>query len=613
MSAFQEFGPLSERRRAEKQQKQRKRLMIVGASVSVMLVVAVVGVATTLYDSKKPVADSGGNHNRSSSSSSSSFSPSTSKALHASTKYIRNVCAVTDFKDACVTSLSKVVSDDKASNPKEIIRAAVSVIAGAAEKGFNHSDSFINSDNPRVKSAINLCKSLFDDAHDELKLALSRIDLHKAEDLPNQKGYIKNWLSAALHYQEMCVDAFPDEDKKKMNEAMKQAKQLTSNALAIVGKASKFLSLLEVDRVADRNLAEAPLKSEKSGAAVSFGRDGLPTWITAEARRHLKEQAKDKLTPNVTVAKDGTGDFKTINDALNAMPKKYTGRYAIYVKTGIYEEHVVMGKEKENVTIYGDGSQKSVVTGSLNWVDGVQTSQTATFAASGFGLMLIGMGFRNTAGPEKHQAVALRLQSDNAVVLNCRMEGYQDTLYSQAHYQFYRSCVIAGTIDFIFGDATAVFQNCLIIVRRPLDNQQTIVTAHGRADRFEDTTYVLQNCRVTADPALAADKGRIRSYLARPWKEYSRTIFMETELGDFLHPDGYMPWEGDFALNTLFYAEYSNRGAGADTSRRVKWPGVKVLTKQEAAAWTIPQVYGIKNFVPVISGNLAQVREGFAA
>ncbi|KAG0469550.1 hypothetical protein HPP92_016250 [Vanilla planifolia] len=308
MSAFQDFGPLSERRRAEKQQNQRKRLMVAGASVSVVLILAVVGVATSLYHSNKPTLAAAGEDGH----------KPASNELHTSVKYIKTMCSATDFKEACESSLSKVVTGNKSSDPKEIVRAAVSVIASAAKKGFQHADGFVKSDNPRVKSAISLCKSLFDEANEELQLALSRIDVHKFEDLPNHKDYIKNWLSAAMHYQVMCIDAFPEgEEKTKMKEAMKHGKQLTSNALAIIGAASRFLSLIGHQR----NLAE-----EKEKPTVSFPRDGLPTWVTAETRRHLKEQAKKKLTPNVTVAKDGSGDFRTINGALNAMPKKYTGR-----------------------------------------------------------------------------------------------------------------------------------------------------------------------------------------------------------------------------------------------------------------------------------------------
>lgn len=197
------------------------------------------------------------------------------------------------------------------------------------------------------------------------------------------------------------------------------------------------------------------------------------------------------------------------------------------------------------------------------------------------------MGFRNTAGPEKHQAVAIRVQSDRAIFLNCRFEGYQDTLYVQTHRQFYRSCVIAGTVDFIFGDATAVFQNCLIVVRKPLDNQQNIVTAQGRYDRRETTGIVLQNCRITADQKLIPIKSKIRTYLGRPWKEFSRTIIMESTIGDFIDPAGWLPWEGEFALKTLYYAEFNNKGPGAKLEDRVKWPGYKRINKQDAAKFTV--------------------------
>lgn len=198
------------------------------------------------------------------------------------------------------------------------------------------------------------------------------------------------------------------------------------------------------------------------------------------------------------------------------------------------------------------------------------------------------LGFRNTAGPEKHQAVALRVQSDRSIFLNCRMEGFQDTLYVQTHRQFYRSCYITGTVDFIFGDAAAVFQNCMIYVRKPLENQQNIVTAQGRLDKRETTGIVLQNCRILADDKLEPEKAKFRSYLGRPWKEYSRTIIMETEIGDLIHPEGWMEWSGDFALTTLFYAEFNNKGPGASKTGRVKWVGYKGnLKKEDVTKFTV--------------------------
>jgi pectin methylesterase-like acyl-CoA thioesterase len=152
----------------------------------------------------------------------------------------------------------------------------------------------------------------------------------------------------------------------------------------------------------------------------------------------------------------------------------------------------------------------------------------------GDGFLGLAMGFRNTAGPDGHQAVAARVQADRAVFANCRFEGYQDTLYTQAHRQFYRSCIIAGTIDFIFGDAAVVFQNCIMTVRKPMDNQGNMVTAQGRMDKQQTTGTVLQKCQIKADDTMLAVKDKIKSYLGRPWKEYSRTIVMESEIGDFI-------------------------------------------------------------------------------
>lgn len=209
-------------------------------------------------------------------------------------------------------------------------------------------------------------------------------------------------------------------------------------------------------------------------------------------------------------------------------------------------------------------------------------------AAAVFGdhFMARDIGFENTAGAIKHQAVALMVQSDMSVFHNCHMDGHQDTLYVHAKRQFYRNCTITGTIDFVFGDAAAVFQNCKMLVRKPLDNQQCIVTAQGRKERREATALILQNCTIAAHPSFVPFKGQIRSYLGRPWKIYSRTIIMESYIDDIIQPEGWLPWLGDFGLNTCFYTEYKNRGPGAGTTKRVKWKGIKTITPQHAADFT---------------------------
>ncbi|KAF2285109.1 hypothetical protein GH714_037917 [Hevea brasiliensis] len=390
---------------------------------------------------------------------------------------------------------------------------------------------------------------------------------------------LNNWLSAVMSYQQTCIDGFPEGKlKSDMENTFNASKELTSNSLAMVSALTSFLQSFQTHS-SRRLLAMEPNSS-------SIDEDGLPSWISHEDRRMLKDDVEedDKPKPNVVVAKDGGGDFKTIAAALAAMPEKYEGRYVIYVKAGIYEETVTVTKKMVNVTIYGDGSQKSIVTGSKNFADGVQTFRTATF---GEGFMAKAMGFRNTAGPEKHQAVAVRVQADRAIFLNCRFEGYQDTLYAQTHRQYYRSCVVVGTIDFIFGDAAAIFQNCLILVRKPMENQQNIVTAQGRIDPHETTGIVLQNCRIEPHPDLVPAKATVKSYLGRPWKEYSRTIIMESTIEDLIHPDGWLPWEGDKGLKTLYYAEFNNKGPGSKTDGRVKWPGYHLISKEEANKYTI--------------------------
>ncbi|KAL6844040.1 hypothetical protein ACP4OV_025713 [Aristida adscensionis] len=311
----------------------------------------------------------------------------------------------------------------------------------------------------------------------------------------------------------------------------------------------------------------------------------MPEWVSSHQRR-LLQVGGGLQKPNAVVAQDGSGGFKTINDAINAVPKDFKGRYAIYVKAGEYKEYVTVPKSMTNVFMYGDGPTRTRVVGDRSNAGGFATIASRTFSAEGNGFICKSMGFVNTAGPEAHQAVALHVQADMSVFFNCRFEAFQDTLYVHANRQFFRNCEVVGTIDFVFGNSAALFQNCLMTVRKPMEQQANMVTAQGRTDPNMPTGIVLQSCRIVPEQALFPVRLQVASYLGRPWKEYARTVVMESTIGDLIKPEGWSEWMGDLGLKTLYYAEYSNTGPGAGTSKRVAWPGYRVIGQAEATQFT---------------------------
>lgn len=218
----------------------------------------------------------------------------------------------------------------------------------------------------------------------------------------------------------------------------------------------------------------------------------------------------------------------------------------------------------------------------------------------GIGFIARGITFRNTAGPQNGQAVALRSASDLSVFYACGFEGYQDTLFVHAQRQFYKTCYIYGTIDFIFGNAAVVFQNCIIYVRRPLRGQINVITAQGRADPFQNTGISIHNSRVMAAPDLRPVVRSFNTYLGRPWQKYSRTVFLKSYIDSLLNPAGWLPWEkSNFALDTLYYGEYSNFGPGASTRYRVKWKGYHVIrSANEAARFTVANLIAGRAWLP---------------
>jgi len=240
------------------------------------------------------------------------------------------------------------------------------------------------------------------------------------------------------------------------------------------------------------------------------------------------------------------------------------------------------------VMLVGDGMSSTIITGNLNVVDGSTTFNSATVAAVGDGFIAQDIWFQNTAGPQKHQAVALRVGADQSVINRCRIDAYQDTLYPHSNRQFYRDSIVSGTVDFIFGNAAVVFQNCQLVSVKPMKGQGNMVTAQGRTDPNQNTGTSIQKCKIIASPDLEPVKATVRSYLGRPWKEYSRTVVMQSQIGDHINPAGWSAWEGDFALKTLYYGEYMNNGPGAGTSKRVNWAGYHVITQaSEAQKFTV--------------------------
>ncbi|KAL9240386.1 hypothetical protein vseg_014611 [Gypsophila vaccaria] len=325
---------------------------------------------------------------------------------------------------------------------------------------------------------------------------------------------------------------------------------------------------------------------------------GYPTWVPRHDRKLL--QGSSVINVNLVVAQDGSGNFKTISEAISAASTRAGGgRFVIHVKSGVYQENVVIGTNLKNIMLVGDGMQSTIITGSRSNVGGFTTFNSATVAVTGPGFIARGITFRNTAGPQNHQAVALRVGSDLSVFYQCGFEGYQDTLYALSQRQFYRECNIYGTVDFIFGNAASIFQNCNIMVRKPLPSQENTVTAQGRIDPNQNTGIVILNCRITATPDLGPVIGQFPTYLGRPWKQYSRTVVMESFLDSLVNSAGWLEWSGNFALNTLFYGEYKNFGPGSSINERVKWGGYHVITSVvEASQFSVANFIGGSSWLP---------------
>jgi pectinesterase len=164
--------------------------------------------------------------------------------------------------------------------------------------------------------------------------------------------------------------------------------------------------------------------------------------------------------------------------------------------------------------------------------------------------------------------------------------------------QFYSECDIYGTVDFIFGNAAVVFQNCNLYPRLPSTGQFNAITAQGRTDPNQNTGTSIHNTTIKAADDLAPMIGTVKTYLGRPWKEYSRTVYLQCFMDSLIDPSGWREWSGDFALSTLYYAEYNNTGPGSNTSSRVTWQGYHVINATDAANFTVSNFLDGDSWLP---------------
>ncbi|KAL1548296.1 pectinesterase [Salvia divinorum] len=496
-------------------------------------------------------------------------------------------CASTDYKETCQKSLEKA----NGTEPKDLIKAAFDAAMTEIEGAIKDSEAYkaVQSD-PMTEKALDVCEEVLNIAIDDLRRSFDKVDQLDTGKLKYNIADLRNWLSATIAHKETCIDAFDNttgETGKKVRELLETSGELLSNGLAMISQLQKFVSSIDFGKIAE-GIKGLGLTGGGEKRQLFSSDEEIPDYVDVHARR-LMAAAPPALKPDVTVAKDGSGQFKTITEALGTLPPKNIKPFVVFVKAGLYKEYVVVPKGMNNVAIIGEGPLKTRIIGSKCVKDGVPTFQSATLTVTGEGFMAKDIAVENTA-PES-QAVALRINGDMGVFQNVHLDGFQDTLYSHSYKQFYRDCRISGTIDFIFGDAKTILQNCEIVVRKPLPNQACMVTAQGRKDKKGDGVIVIQGGKITAENAFLDANPRHEAYLGRPWKEYSRTIIMQANIDGSIQPTGWSPWMGTFALNTLYYGEWANTGPGADLSKRVKWKGIKKMTPEIAAGFTPQKVF----------------------
>jgi len=282
---------------------------------------------------------------------------------------------------------------------------------------------------------------------------------------------------------------------------------------------------------------------------------------------------------HITVAADGSGEFTSVQEAVNSIRAYMSDTTYMFIKNGVYREKIVIPSWVTNLFMKGESAEHTIIT----WNDHANIRNMGTFRT--YTIWILGSGFtaeditfENNA-EQLGQAVAVHADADRAVFRRCRIIGNQDTLLTanQESRQYYEECYIEGTTDFIFGPATAWFERCHIRSKK-----NSYITAASTVEGHE-YGYVFNRCRLTA-----ADSAT-RVYLGRPWRPYAATVWLKCEMGGHIRPEGWHNWNNTENEKTARYAEYRSSGPGANPGARVSWS--RQLTRSEAKKYTIEKVF----------------------
>lgn len=310
----------------------------------------------------------------------------------------------------------------------------------------------------------------------------------------------------------------------------------------------------------------------------------LVNLLLPEIVKVIPELEAHVVDYDFVVAKDGSGDFFTVQEAVNAAPDYCKqDETTIYIKDGVYEEKVTIPTNKQKLHLIGQSAENTIITwsdfakkiGPTGYELGTSATSTVFLYASDF--LAENLTIENAAGEGKHiaQACAITVDGDRVAFLNCRFLGNQDTIYTygKGQRQYYRNCWIEGTTDFIFGASTCWFEDCTILSKR-----DSYITAASTPEN-EEFGYVFNNCR------LIHNEKATKVYLGRPWRSFAKTVFINCELGDHILKAGWHNWDKKYAEKTSFYAEYGSKGPGAaDAGERVKW--AHILKDKEVRKYT---------------------------